>query len=121
MAVEKTRKAPAVAGHTAPMKAGGTGGAGAGAGVEKPKKVKKPKPLTEKDLAKLAMADELGLMEKVKREGWGALTGAESGRLGGLLSRRSRDKRAADAIAPLSAAGSPAQEPPAPERPAPRA
>lgn len=87
MAVEKTGKAPAMAGRAAPAK-------GSGDGEAKPKKAKKPKPLTEKDLAKLAMADELGLMEKVKREGWGALTGAESGRLGGLLARRSREKRA---------------------------
>jgi hypothetical protein len=57
------------------------------------KKVKKEKPLTEKDLAKLAAVDELGLLEKVKREGWGALTGAESGRLGGLMSRKSRGGR----------------------------
>ena len=120
MAVEKTRKTPAaVAGRTAPAKASGS--SGGGGGVEKPPRAKKPKPLIEKDLAKMAMADELGLMEKVKREGWGALTGAESGRLGGLLSRRSREKRAGGTLGALLAAGPSAQEPPAPDRQAPKA
>lgn len=95
MAMEQTRKATATATTATAVAAKNSG-----AGTAKPKKAKKEKPLTEKDLAKLAMADELGLMEKVRQEGWGALTGAESGRLGGLLSRRSREKRAASGTQP---------------------
>ena len=40
------------------------------------------------EAAKLEVAEELGLLEKVEREGWAGLTAAESGRLGGVLSGR---------------------------------
>ena len=36
---------------------------------------------------KIKIAVELGLLEKVRREGWGGLTSAESGRVGGLMTR----------------------------------
>ena len=42
----------------------------------------------EWEAAKLEVADELGLLEKVQCEGWAGLTAAESGRLGGVLSGR---------------------------------
>jgi hypothetical protein len=51
---------------------------------------KKPKPETPLDRLKLEIAAELGLAEKVKDQGWGGLTAAESGRIGGLLTRRAR-------------------------------
>lgn len=38
--------------------------------------------------AKAEVAQELGLWEKVQRDGWAALTAEESGRLGGVLSVR---------------------------------
>lgn len=40
------------------------------------------------EAAKAEVAQELGLWSKVQREGWAALTAAESGRLGGVLSVR---------------------------------
>lgn len=50
------------------------------------------KELTEaekKDLQmKMEIAEELGLMEKVEQFGWKGLTSRESGRIGGLMSRR---------------------------------
>lgn len=59
------------------------------------KKVKqnKTKKLTEKkasplDKLKVEVASELGLMDKVKEVGWGGLTAAESGRVGGIMTRR---------------------------------
>jgi len=48
------------------------------------------KPLTAADLMKLEIAEELGLMDKVNATGWKSLTARESGRLGGLMSRRMR-------------------------------
>lgn len=52
-------------------------------------KKKEPTPL---DRLKLQIAEELGLAEKVRVQGWGMLTAAESGRLGGILNRRLREQ-----------------------------
>ena len=38
-----------------------------------------------RDILKLEMAQQLGYGEKIRRAGWGELTSAESGRLGGLV------------------------------------
>lgn len=55
---------------------------------------KKPKPLTPMDIMKLEIAEELGLTEKVKKEGWAGLTAAETGRIGGIMtSRIKKDKQ----------------------------
>jgi small acid-soluble spore protein F (minor alpha/beta-type SASP) len=54
------------------------------------KKRKEPTPL---DLLKLEIALELGLAEKVASEGWGMLTARESGRLGGILNKRLKDRK----------------------------
>jgi hypothetical protein len=53
---------------------------------------KKKQPLTEKDLMKIEIAKELGLWEEVERSGWGALTNAQCGRIGGLLYRRMKER-----------------------------
>ncbi|HZK27496.1 MAG TPA: small, acid-soluble spore protein, alpha/beta type [Thermoclostridium sp.] len=37
---------------------------------------------------KLEIAKELGLLEKVQKEGWKSLSAKETGRIGGLLSKR---------------------------------
>jgi len=39
---------------------------------------------------KYEIAGELGLDEKVKKEGWGALTAEESGRIGGMMTKRKK-------------------------------
>ncbi len=49
---------------------------------------KKPKPITREDILKLAIADELGYLETVRQDGWGGLTSAQSGRVGGTMTRR---------------------------------
>ncbi|HHT01940.1 MAG TPA: small, acid-soluble spore protein, alpha/beta type [Firmicutes bacterium] len=36
---------------------------------------------------KLAVAAELGLLDKVQKEGWSSLTARESGRIGGYITR----------------------------------
>ncbi len=40
------------------------------------------------EAAKLEVAAELGLLEKVQSEGWAGLTAAESGKIGGVLCRK---------------------------------
>ncbi|MDO7787957.1 small, acid-soluble spore protein, alpha/beta type [Desulforamulus aquiferis] len=42
------------------------------------------------DLLKLEIAEELGLAEKIKADGWGGLTSAESGRIGGIITQRAK-------------------------------
>lgn len=53
-------------------------------------RVKKEKPLSPHDKWKLEIAAELGLAEKIKTDGWGGLSGAESGRIGGIMTQRKR-------------------------------
>ncbi len=55
------------------------------------------KPKTAKDRLKLAIAKQLGLLEQVRRDGWGSLSAKECGQVGGLLSRT---LKAGKAIAP---------------------
>ncbi|MEG1500479.1 MAG: small, acid-soluble spore protein, alpha/beta type [Clostridiales bacterium] len=39
---------------------------------------------------KMEIAKELGLWDKVAKEGWSALSAVESGRIGGIFSRRKK-------------------------------
>ena len=55
-------------------------------------KQKKDKVLTENDLMKMEIAEELGLMEKVQASGWKSLTAKESGRIGGLMTKRKKER-----------------------------
>ncbi len=58
--------------------------------------MKKEKALTSKDIMKYEIADELGLLDKVKEYGWKSLTSKESGKIGGIIANRKRnDKNAA--------------------------
>ncbi|MCL2499493.1 MAG: alpha/beta-type small acid-soluble spore protein [Defluviitaleaceae bacterium] len=49
------------------------------------------------DILKYEIADELGLMNKVRSGGWKSLSAKESGRIGGIMARRR--KRMADSAA----------------------
>lgn len=51
---------------------------------------KKKKPLTQSDIMKLEIAEELGLTDKIKEGGWKNLTARESGRLGGIMASRQK-------------------------------
>lgn len=53
---------------------------------------KKPKPLTPDDILKYEIAEELGLSDKIKESGWKSLTSKESGRIGGIMTKRKREK-----------------------------
>lgn len=54
---------------------------------------KEPSP---EELARIALkweaAAALGLVDKVRREGWGELSAAETGRVGGLMTKWVRDR-----------------------------
>ncbi len=63
---------------------------------KKEQKPKKLKPLTADDLLKYEIANELGLIEKVNKTGWKSLTAKESGRIGGIMSKRKKLKKLED-------------------------
>jgi hypothetical protein len=46
------------------------------------------KPLTARDILKLEIAGELGLLDKIERLGWSSLSAIEAGRIGGFLAAR---------------------------------
>ena len=53
---------------------------------------KKNKEPTPNDLLKIEIAEELGLLDKVKSSGWKSLTAKESGKIGGLMTKRKREQ-----------------------------
>ena len=42
------------------------------------------------DRLKYEVADELGLIEKVRKHGWKSLSAKETGRIGGLITKRKK-------------------------------
>lgn len=48
--------------------------------------------LTENDIMKYEIAEELGLTDKINQTGWKSLTARESGRIGGLMTKRKRER-----------------------------
>ena len=42
---------------------------------------------------KYEIAEELGLLDKVKAEGWRSLTSKETGRIGGLVTKKKREEQ----------------------------
>jgi small acid-soluble spore protein F (minor alpha/beta-type SASP) len=62
--------------------------------------MKTEKVLTPEEQAQLALkiqvAQDLGLWEKVQQLGWGGLTAAESGRVGGVMTRRRLEAQSAE-------------------------
>ena len=57
-------------------------------------KLKSNKELTKaekmREKLKYEIAEELGLSEKVDKEGWGGLSAEETGRIGGLMTKRKK-------------------------------
>ena len=41
---------------------------------------------------KYEIAEEMGLLDKVLKEGWKSLSAKETGRIGGLMTKRKREK-----------------------------
>ncbi len=57
----------------------------------KKKQTKKNKPLTPDEKLKYEIASELGLLDKVNKDGWKSLTAKETGRIGGLMTKRKKE------------------------------
>ena len=49
------------------------------------------KNLPPKDKMKYEIAEELGLLDRVKKDGWKSLSAKETGRIGGIMTRRMRE------------------------------
>lgn len=49
--------------------------------------------LSPDDRMKYEIAEELGLLEKVREEGWKSLSAKETGRIGGIMTRRKREQK----------------------------
>ena len=49
---------------------------------------------TEEEKMKYEIAGELGLLDRVLNDGWRSLTAKETGRIGGLVTRRKRQMAA---------------------------
>ena len=49
--------------------------------------------LAPEEELKYEIARELGLLDKVVEQGWKALTAKETGRIGGLMTRRRREEK----------------------------
>ena len=51
------------------------------------------KNLTEQEKMKYENAGELGLLDQVMREGWKSLSSKETGRIGGLMTKKRRQEQ----------------------------
>ena len=51
--------------------------------------------LTEEEKMKYEVAEELGLLDKVLREGWRSLSSKETGKIGGLVTKKRREMKVA--------------------------
>nr|WP_296264306.1 small, acid-soluble spore protein, alpha/beta type [uncultured Merdimonas sp.] len=49
--------------------------------------------LTEEEKMKYEIAEELGLLDQVMAEGWKSLSSKETGRIGGLMTKRRREEK----------------------------
>ena len=52
--------------------------------------------LNQEQRLKYEIAEELGLLEKLKEVGWAGLSAAESGRIGGLIAARKKKEDETD-------------------------
>lgn len=52
------------------------------------KKRKANQPLSERDLLKLEIAREMGVLDQVEKEGWKSISNATCGRLGGIMRQK---------------------------------
>ena len=49
--------------------------------------------LTEEELLKYEVAEELGVLDRVLNQGWKSLSSKETGRIGGMVNRKKREKK----------------------------
>ena len=48
--------------------------------------------LTPEEKVKSEIAEELGLLDRVLKDGWKSLSAKETGRIGGIMTRKKREK-----------------------------
>lgn len=48
--------------------------------------------LTPEEEVKYEIAEELGLLDRVLKDGWKSLSAKETGRIGGIMTRKKREK-----------------------------
>lgn len=58
---------------------------------QKPIRLEDIEKMEEEEKMKYEIAEELGLLDKVLEGGWRALTSKETGRIGGLISKKRKD------------------------------
>ena len=61
-------------------------------GKEKEIEAYKQNLLTDQEKLKYEIAEEMGLLDRVLRDGWRSLSAKETGRIGGLMTRRRKEK-----------------------------
>ena len=59
--------------------------------IAKSRKSKMKKTPADIEELKMEIAEELGVLDKVKKVGWAGLSAKETGRMGGILTRRKRE------------------------------
>ena len=59
--------------------------------ISKSRKSKMKKTPDDVEAMKMEIAAELGLLDKVRTVGWAGLSAVETGRMGGILTKRKRD------------------------------
>jgi len=47
--------------------------------------------IEQKEIAKYEIAEELGVLDKAMEKGWKSLSAKETGKIGGLISKRKRE------------------------------
>ena len=52
--------------------------------------------LTQDEKEKYEIAEELGLLDRVMQDGWKSLTSKETGRIGGLITKKKRENEKND-------------------------
>ncbi|WP_148409880.1 small, acid-soluble spore protein, alpha/beta type [Murimonas intestini] len=60
--------------------------------AKKEKKIKLDE-LTPEEQLKYEIAEELGLMDRVLKDGWKSLSAKETGRVGGLMTKKKREMK----------------------------
>ncbi len=46
--------------------------------------------MKEREKIKYEIAEELGLLDKIEKHGWDGLTSSETGKIGGIMTRRNK-------------------------------
>ena len=65
-------------------------------GSNKQNKTIKLEELTKKEKLKYEIAEELGLLDQVLNDGWKSLSSKETGRIGGLITKKKRENEKND-------------------------